>query len=588
MNALLLDLFTALVEKDPKRPLYTFVDVNGRDTERLTFGDVRTKAASIAGYLRARADLRAGDRAVLVYPPGLDFIPALVGCLMAGVVPVPVYPPNPFKLHHDLTGFSRLVADCNARAILTNTEFNRARRVGSVKDMMLRTRAAWPDLPWHATDKVGFWSPPSMHRPAPDDVAFLQYTSGSTSTPKGVRITHANIIGEIEDNARSIGVGPGTIGVSWVPQYHDLGLICCLMSVLAGNGHLYVLSPLSFIQRPAVWFETMDRVRATHTCSPNFGLALSVRKTTAQERAGWDLGVLEVILCGAEPIREDTVDEFYGAFEASKLRRSTFVPAYGIAEHTVSVACAPRPRPTRFDREALARGKVLPASDGSHLALFSNGPVAKAGSRVRIVDPETCQPVDDDTVGEIWVDSPTKAAGYFAKPEESRATFEARVAGDDADSRTYLRTGDLGFFYGGELYIAGRLKDVLIVRGRNYYPHDIEATAQAAHPQVRPGSAVAFGLTDAGGEGGVGIVVDVRDREASSALAREVAVAVRAAVERDHGLSCFLVAAGPPGTVLKTTSGKLRRRATREAALAPSPKAFLHLERNTNLEATGW
>jgi acyl-CoA synthetase (AMP-forming)/AMP-acid ligase II len=572
---LLLDAFTRLLEAHPDRPLFTFVNVHGRDQASLTVRELAAQAGSIAGYLRRRAGLGPGDRAVLVYPPGLAFVAALLGCLHAGVVPVPVYPPNPLKLQHDLTGFRGLVDDCDARAILTSTEFNRARQVGGLKDMLFRTGVQWPALPWHATDRIGIWATPPRHPAAPDDVAVLQYTSGSTSTPKGVQITHANIMGELADNARSIGVGPDTVGVGWVPQYHDLGLICCIMSVLAGSGRFYMLSPLAFLQRPAVWFEVLHRVRASHTCSPNFGLGLVTRKTTPEQRAGWDLRALKVLLCAAEPLRRDTIAAFLDAFACTGLRPGTLVPAYGLAEHTVSVAVAARGW-TCFDRAALAAGEAVPRPDDGPegLALYSHGPITKADSRVRIVDPGTRRPLADGHVGEIWVDSPTKAAGYHGRPDESREVFAARVEGDD-DPRGYLRTGDLGFFHTGELFIAGRLKDVVIVRGRNYYPHDIEATVQAAHPQVRPGSVVACGLGDEHGEHGIGLVIDLRERGTSPVEARVVAESARAAVERDHQLACLAIAVGVPGTVLKTTSGKLRRRATRDLLLAAGT-SFLH------------
>jgi acyl-CoA synthetase (AMP-forming)/AMP-acid ligase II len=571
---LLVETFACIAADDPNRPLFTFVDVHGRDRATLTFGEAYTQAAAVAEHLRDKAGLQPGDRAVLVYPPALSYATAVMGCLMAGVVPVPVYPTDPFKLQHDLTGFTRLVADCQPKTILTNGEFNMLRRAGSIKDMLMRTGTVWPDLPWRTTDRLGRVGQSfSPHRAHPGDIALLQYTSGSTSAPKGVILTHANIMGEIADNARSIGLNRDAIGVTWVPQYHDLGLICCVMGVMAGNGRLYMISPLSFLHRPAVWFDVMQRVGATHTCSPNFGLEHAVKHTTAQERARWDLSGLKVLLCGAEPIRRKTVDAFYDAFAESRLGRATFVPAYGLAENTVSVACAPRSY-LRFDRAQLATGVArVVCGDGDAVELFSNGPIEKVGCVVRIVDPETSDALPEGCVGEIWVDSPTKAAGYFGREEETLATFKARITGEQ-EPREYLRTGDLGFFFQGELFVAGRIKEVVIVRGRNYYPHDIEQTARDAHALALTGSVAAFGMSDPAGGEGFGLLIELHDANADAECAKSVIDAVHAALRRDHSVPCIAIGVGSKGAVPKTTTRKIRRTACRaimETARASSP-----------------
>ncbi|MGW4207569.1 fatty acyl-AMP ligase [Lentzea sp. NPDC004789] len=550
--------FQALWKRSPERLLFTFVDDRGRDEETITAADAGEAASAIASALRDWG-FRPGDRALLVYPPGPDFVRALLGCLAAGVVPVPVYPPNPVRLGQDLAGFRSIVDSCAPHAVLTTGAYDRARTVGAVTGFFDRAKPEWPRLRWHRTDRV---RPATFdwHEPPADAPALLQYTSGSTASPKGVVITHANLACEVTANARDLGLGDDTAGVFWVPQYHDLGLISVILSTLTGNSHTHLMSPLTFLHHPAVWFEVMSRVRATHTAAPNFAFALAVRKTTAEQRATWDLSRLRVMMSAAEPIRLSTVDSFYAAFASSGLNRSSFYPAYGLAEHTVSVSMGGR-SVLHLDRAHLHRGEVLPAPDG--LPVVGCGRVTKPGAHLLIVDPESGSVCAPDRVGEVWVTSGTKAAGYFGLPDETRRVFEAQVPGDD---RHYLRTGDLGFVRDGELFITGRLKDVIIINGRNHYPQDVEDAVRDCHPGIRPGGVVAFGAPREAGERLV-LFVETRAKKVSEAERAEIAEAVRRRVFEAHGLAVDEVVVRPQGLVLKTTSGKVRRRACREAFL---------------------
>ena len=282
--------FEQLCARHPGLPLYTWVDDHGRDQVTLTFAQMREAAAAVAAHLTSQCGLKAGDRVLLVYPPSLDFVVTFVGCLMAGIVPAPIYPPNPLKLRKDLATFQAIATNCQAAAVLTNKEYARAKMLGGLKAFVGREGVRWPDLPWHTVEGV---KPRRQAAPAhvakPGDVAFLQYTSGSTSTPKGVMITHANVLAEAVANAQDLNLRASVRCVFWVPQYHDFGLISGILSALAGNGHLYMMSPFAFAKRPAVWLEVMSRVRATHSATPNFGLELAVRKTTPEQRATWDL-----------------------------------------------------------------------------------------------------------------------------------------------------------------------------------------------------------------------------------------------------------------------------------------------------------
>jgi acyl-CoA synthetase (AMP-forming)/AMP-acid ligase II len=554
-----LETFRALVAERPDAPLFTWVDDDGRDEATLTRARFAEEADAVAAYLLTRSGLRPGDRALLVYPPSLDFIRAFIGCLIAGIVPVPVYPPNPLTLGKDLATFAAIAADCGAAAVLSTRAYGRATWVGKLRGLVTRGGARWPDLPWHATDGLGA-APPQASPAQADDVAFLQYTSGSTSMPKGVVITHGNLLHQLAMNADWLGLRPEARAVLWVPQYHDLGLISGIASAIVGNGQLYLMSPATFIRQPGRWLEVCARVNATHTAAPNFALDLVVRKTTPAERAAWDLSSLEVVLCAAEPIRPATVAGFLAAFAPSGLRPETFCAAYGLAEHTVGISSWGRP--LDLEVAALQAGRAVPATGEGARPIFGAG-AAGADVVVRIVDPETCEALPDGAVGEIWADSPSKAAGYWGRPEESREAFEATIAGDP-DGRTYLRTGDLGFLLGGQVVVTGRRKDMLILRGRNHYPQDLEEAVREAHPLVRPGGIAAFAV-DEGGEERLAVAVEVTTDRPAPAVVEAVAQAVHAALLREHQVPCRHVVVGRKGLVPKTTSGKVRRQACRQA-----------------------
>lgn len=584
----ILDLFATRRERDPDRPLLTYVDAGGNDYFVHTADSLAAQAAGVRLFLD-EGGFAAGDRAVLVYPPGPDFVVALVACLMAGVTPAAVLPPDPAHGRGSERAFAAAVEDCGARAILTSSAYDNLRRLATDAGVFSRSGFRWPDVPWHCTDGLDEFrtSPGEWFRPATaDEPAVLQYTSGSTATPRGVMMTHANLLAEMECNAVDFKLGRDTIGVSWLPQYHDFGLVNGIFSALSGNMGMYMLSPLDFVRRPALWFETMSRVGATLTASPNFGLDLAVRRTTPEQRAEWDLSPLQTLVCAAEPIRAATVDRFLGAFAESGMHAQCFCPTYGLAEATVSVSSWGRAR-IRVDADAIAQGRVERVTDAGSarraVTYVGCGPISKPGSRVRIIDPETRTPCVADQVGEIWVDSATKAAGYHGRPEETREGLRAEVRGE-SDPRRYLRTGDLGFFADGELFVTGRRKDVVIVRGRNHHAEDLEESVRYCHPEIRPGGVAAFAI-DGGDGAGVGAGAGSRDRHGSEesvtvmvevksfddCRARGVdgiVAAVRRSLRLDHQLGGVTVAVVPPGTVPKTTSGKVRRNACRALYLA--------------------
>ncbi|AXN43837.1 Putative fatty-acid--CoA ligase fadD21 [Mycobacterium marinum] len=567
--SLLLDRFRELAACIPANTAISFVNEKGRVAESMSRADVVSDMGEVAEFLRHHCGLEPGDRAILAYPSGLDFVRGLIGCLAAGVVPVPIYPPDPINPQKTVDRMQRVVASSGAKAVLTSRRYANARWLGTARSIVTGSTVGWPgDLPWHITSRGiggrrmrGPGTPGAPGRgwsPSPDAPALLQYTSGSTSDPKGVVITHGNLAHQVDFNRRLLGLGLDARGVFWLPPYHDFGLISVILSGLAGSGEVTLMSPLTFLQRPALWFDVMDRVRATHTAAPNFAYELAVRKTTAEQRAAWDLSSLQVVMSAAEPVREDTTSRFLDAFSGTGLRRDAFCPSYGLAEHTVAVTMFGRST-LSVDRHQLETQRLAVPADGpGSQVLIGCGQVADDVD-VRIVDPELHVPLADGQVGEIWVDSPSKAAGYWGLPDKSRDTFGARLAGSD-DSRSYLRTGDLGLLHDGELYVCGRLKDLLILAGRNIHPQDIEESLRDCHPAIRPGGIAAFAVDagDAGEVEGLAVLVEVKADIATEMLSG-VADEVQAVVLKNHQLRCSAVVVAPPGSVSKTTSGKVQR-----------------------------
>ncbi|WP_224389752.1 AMP-binding protein [Pseudonocardia sp. ICBG1293] len=560
--------FTELHSRDPHRELFVLVDERGHDTERLTVDALAGRAEQVRALLAA-AGTRAGDRVLLLHLPSLDFVVAFLGALAAGAVPVPVAPPAPSGPAAGVRAVAAIAAACDARAVLTHAPY------AALWDGA--DPGAWPDLPWLRQDGPAAPvapQPQPLRWHTPDDLdepAFLQFTSGSTGSPKGVVVSHRNIHHELDALAADLGLGDDTVAVSWVPHFHDLGLVSFLLNTLVGNaGRTYVISPLSFLARPAVWFDVLSRVRGTHTSAPNFAYDLMVRRTTEEQRAAWDLSAVRVLGSSGEMVQAGTVERFFTAFAGTGVAPEAFRPGYGLAEHTLSVSMGTG-GPIALDRDQLERHRVEPAADGAArppAVFYGSGWVTKPGAVVRIVDPATRVPCAADGIGEIWVDSATKARGYWGLDEQSAATFGAVTA--DGDPRPYLRTGDLGFLHDGELFVTGRLKDLVIVRGHNYSPQDIEDSVRGAHPRIRGGGVAAFSVPPTGdaasGERLI-LLVETTGPEPDEATVAEIRHAARRRVRDDHGIACHDVLVGT-GLVLKTTSGKVRRSACRAAFLA--------------------
>jgi acyl transferase domain-containing protein/acyl-CoA synthetase (AMP-forming)/AMP-acid ligase II/acyl carrier protein len=545
------------------RTYLTFLPDDDGSPVEVSFRALDERARAIAAAIQERAE-RQG-RALLLYPPGPEFVEALYGCLHSGWVAVPAYPPDPFRLAKSLPRLLHISADAKVGVVLTTSAFV------EVAASLAQEIPGLAGIRWLATDEVRTELAACYREVdcSPEDLAILQYTSGSTSDPRGVMLTHGNLLA----NGRMIGElfqhTEQTVFASWLPLYHDMGLIGNTLHPLQVGASVVLMSPISFLKKPIRWLRAISRFRATTAGGPNFAYDLCVKKVTPEERQGLDLSSWEVAFNGSEPIRSGTLDRFAETYSPYGLRRSALYPCYGLAEASLIVTGASKGKgPVRLelDGAALQRNEIIIARafEGRSAVLISSGRPA-AGTEVRIVGPDGAE-LSPGAVGEIWVASDSVGSGYWGREEQSRAVFGGRLAGSD---RPFLRTGDLGFVHEGELYITGRAKDLLIVRGANHYPQDIEECAERSHPDIRPGCVAAFGLDD--GDREVVVVAaeareraDASDPGAQSAYVAQIGQAVNQAVAQAREVLVERVVVLSPGGLPKTTSGKVQRQACKQ------------------------
>ena len=553
----LVDLLERRARLQGPRTAYIFLADGETEESPITYAELDRQARAIAAWLQSH-DLE-GQRALLLFPAGLEFIAAFFGCLYAGVVAVPAYPP---RMNRKLDRINSIACDAQAKvALTTRTVLERVTPV-------LRETPELERLTWLDTDSVPPGIEQSWRRPACESttLAFLQYTSGSTGTPKGVMLSHANLLHNCGQIGYAFEMTRSVIGVFWLPSYHDMGLVGGVLCPLYHGAPNVIMSPMSFLQRPFRWLQAVSRHRAMISGGPNFAYDLCVRKITPQQRATLDLSSWAIAFNGAEPVRSDTLDRFTEMFEPCGFRREAFYPCYGLAEATLIVSGGLRAAPPvvrSFDAKSLENRRVIevPATDEGARRLVGSGQVL-ADEEILIVDPETLTRRGPRQVGEIWVKSPSIAQGYWRRPEETDHIFRAQLR--DTGEGSFLRTGDLGFFQDGELFVAGRLKDLIIIRGLNHYPHDIELTVEKSHSAIRPGSGAAF-TTETGDEPKLIIVYEVERRQ--QADLDEVFEAIRRDVGREHELQVDTIVLVKPGSIPKTSSGKIQRHACRNAFL---------------------
>ncbi|MGX9890426.1 fatty acyl-AMP ligase [Streptomyces sp. NPDC002276] len=548
---------------------YVFLRDGEHPDQSLTYRQLDDTVRSLASVLRSRG-LR-GSAVVLLFPSGLEFVSTLLACMSAGVAGAPVQVPT---RRGGLTRLRRIADDADTNTVLTTA---------AVKEDLEQRFGDTPELAGLTlVDVASLERPPVEDRSdpevgpevGPDDIALLQYTSGSTGNPKGVRVTHANFRANVAETDRLWPCRPDSAVVNWLPLFHDMGMLFGVVLPLWAGIPAYLMAPEAFIRRPARWLEAISRFRGSHTAAPSFAYELCVRDATDNGTSdGLDLSSLRVAANGAEPVRWTTVRAFTETFAAAGFRSRAMCPGYGLAENTLKVTGSLEdlePTVLRLSAEALREGRVehaqgSPANILGHVVDAVGCGTTVGATSVRIADPGTLAALPDDTVGEIWVNGPCVADGYHGRPEESAETFGARLTGAE-DQGTWLRTGDLGFVHAGELFVTGRLKDVIIRKGRNHYPQDIEVSAESADAALRPNCAAAFSVDDGSAERLV-LVVEADGRALREGGREGLRERVRNAVLDGQRLAPDEILLVRRGALPKTSSGKVQRRETRRRYL---------------------
>jgi acyl-CoA synthetase (AMP-forming)/AMP-acid ligase II len=548
-------------EQRPDAIAYAFIDEHGNECASLTFLELDQRARILASALTARC--RSGERAMLLFDPGLDFLVAFFGCLYAGVIAVPMLAPRRNKLRDSSLSIFR---NCAPAFALTVAKLRDSVRGG------FSAEPAAAGLTWIALDELA--RPPDVAMPAAparpvsgEDLAFLQYTSGSTSQPKGVMVSHHNLMANLAMITRAMGTTGRSGFLSWMPLYHDMGLILNALQALYLGSRCVLMAPIAFLQRPLTWLRAIQRLGVEVAGAPNFAYDLCVARFDKRSLEGLDLSGWKIAFNAAEPVRAETLHRFADTYRAFGFQETAFYPCYGMAEATVFMSGGERgelPRVKTVDRRSLSAHRVAPAT-----AAAGGWPVVGCGQRVSgeqlvVVNPLTGVVCSDAEVGEIWASGPHIARGYWRNAEASATTFGARLAGG---SEHCLRTGDLGFMAQGELYVTGRLKDTLIIRGANHYPQDIERAVERCHPALRPACGAAFTVSHAESEVLV-VVHEVQRTHRRTLDLEDVVACIRQAVVAEFELSVHRVVLIKTGTIFKTTSGKIQRGRMRAAYLA--------------------
>ena len=558
--ASILDTLDRHGEVHPHKLLYSYLDLSGNSIESYSYASFLRRTKAIAGHLRKDGRFAAGDRLLLAYPAGLEMICAFFGCVRAGLIPVPVYPPSSRGFQSALYKMVHIAKDCQAAGILTSGDY-----YASLKTNLARSGVSTSGvdvdyisgLPWIVTEEfVDLVSDEPF--PEASKILFLQYTSGSTMEPKGVVVTHENIL----QTSPLVIDHPEPVVVSWLPQYHDMGLIGCYLYPALQGGTTYGFSPTDFIQRPILWFEAITTYRATATAAPNFAYDYCLRagRLSKESLEECDLSSLKVLMCAAEPVKPDTYTRFLEAFQPYGLKSESFYAAYGLAENTLAVSLGGRTI-VSVHKHALALGKARMTTEVSEVTAATQ--VVSCGTplpgiTVKIVDPERHAALETGQIGEIWIAGSGKCQGYWNNPELTLKQFHARLVDDSPYDDGYLRTGDMGFFHDGELFVCGRIKDMIILRGQNYYPQDIEGVVEKASNLLRAHCVAAFQIHE-DSEPALAIVAEVKNPNVLPE-ARKIATAVRNYLNVEVALISFIA----PRAIPRTSSGKIMRHKTKQ------------------------
>jgi len=529
---------------------YIFLaDGTSKSEIRWTFADTAKNSRAFAAHLGSRG-IGVGDRVVLAVNPSLEYVAALYGIMQLGAIPVPCFPPLRPK---ELGRFHAITRDCSPAGIVIDEMYRE--QVGALRGWL--TSSNLDPVVVYAEQVPAGPAEVDVASPAPDDLALIQYTSGSTGSPKGVCLTHDNLVSNCEALGRSMGHDPQRVGLSWLPPYHDMGLIGTIIMSMYDGAPLVLMSPMHFVQHPRRWLKAITDYRVSATVGPNFALDLCADALIDEETEDLDLSTVKELFCGAEPIHADTLARFQQAMAPLGFDGKALIPSYGMAEATLFVAG--KPSGSRY------RAARAPGPSGTGRVVVSCGAVDSEHT-VRIVDAATLRRLDDGLVGEIWVSGPSVAAGYYNRRELTGEVFHARLPGED---REYLRTGDLGFIRSGELFVTGRIKDLIIVGGRNIYPHDVEAVVVRADPAFR--RAVAFSIDGSSSEQ-LCVVAEAGGEVTAESYSRMVE-SITCCVTAEFGVRPR-VHICPRRTIPTTTSGKVRRQQARQMFLANGLRSF--------------
>lgn len=578
MKTSVVDYIELHAQEHPDNIAFRYLLDGEDDVVEFTYKELRSKARALAKKIRSK--VAEGDRVLLLYSPGPDFIFAFIACMYAGVIAVPTYPPIPRRLNIDTVRLELVCDNSKPQLILADKTASNLLSVAMLKESAKNLLGRFfsfgkkeiKDLelsktPIYVTEGIKLTDSEDFERAKlePDQIAMLQYSSGSTGEPKGVIVTHRNLVSNIHAIADRIKVSKDASWISWLPHYHDMGLIGLMLLPFTYMISVTYLSPFSFLEKPLRWFKAIQKYKGSYTCSPNFGFELALKHYQRKPDPTLDISSLDYMVCGAEPINPDLPNRLYETFHDIGFRLGMFTPVYGLAEHTLMVSggeAGRDPIVKSFDSVRLRNNQVseFDGSSTESTKLISCGFPLK-DHVIRIVDPSTKQILGDQQLGEIWATGASVAKGYWAKPEVSEEVFNAFTSDGQGP---FLRTGDMGFIIDNELFIFGRIKDIIIVRGKKYAPQDIEISVQNSHEGIRKGNVAAFGITIDNEER---LVVVAEKSDSADYDNQEIYNKIIQHVSGEIGISTYEIVLIKPRTIQKTTSGKIQRLATKESYL---------------------
>ncbi len=553
-SAEMVSLLLKNAEISGDKALYIFLDDGYTETLRISYKSVVNKAKAVAVELQKNGN--KGDHVLLLFPAGVEFIISFYGCFMAGMVAIPAYPPRRKKVD---PRFLSILHDANPSIILATADIHQDLRKANLEGASLEKthKLSYEEIDMNQSKE---WINPEV---SDKDIVLLQYTSGSTGNPKGILVSHGNMIHNLECIKQSFGFDENMIVVNWLPNFHDMGLIGCLIEPAFVGGSVVVMPPIRFIQKPVNWLKNITRYKGTCAGAPNFAYDYCADKISTEEMADLDLSSLTLLFNGSEPVRKESIDHFYKTFADYGSTTKQFFPCYGMAEAVLIISGGDyktEPIYYNVDVRSLEEGKVVSASDGNESRQITACGFPWMGMSVAIIDPETKVPSPKGHIGEIWAKGPSVTQGYWNKPEDTKETFQACIVG--TDDGPWMRTGDLGFIHEGQLYVSGRLKDLIIIRGANFFPNDIEHSVENAHEALRKNASAAFSM-DIKDQEKLIIIQEIERAYMRDFDEDEIFESIRKAVFADHGIQPDIILLTKMGSIQKTSSGKTQRFAMR-------------------------